>query len=532
MHREPAWILGLSLQLGQTVNVQISLFRLSVQGLKICCQQWRAGSSPATGTMSSQVIDRLRRFFYVKPKADRPSTIVDRRIELERDLTTGKIGKSMLAFSMPMILGNMLQQLYNVADTLIVGKTVGATALSAVGSAYALMVLLTSIIMGLCMGSGVVFAQMYGARQHDAMKTGIYNAFVFILLVSLLINVLSMILLDQLIDWLHVPEVSVTYTKQYLQIVLSGMTFVSIYNFFTSVLRSIGNTMVPLFILVAASITNIVLDLVFILYFGMEVAGAAAATLISQILSAVIVTAYFFKKARNICPQKSHMHFSRSLLWRIVHNSTLTAVQQSIMNFGILMVQGLVNSFGFAASAAFAAGVKIDAFAYMPAQDFGNAFSTFIAQNHGAGKRDRIRKGTSAAVKISLLFCVCASICVFVLAEPLMLLFVKPEETQIIDIGVQYLRIEGACYIGIGLLFLLYGFYRGIEKSGMSIVLTVISLGSRVALAYTLSAVSSIGMLGIWWSVPIGWVLADCVGLGYLFVRRSHWFSPSSHLQQ
>ena len=170
---------------------------------------------------------------------------------MERNLTTGKIGKSLLLFSLPMIAGNMLQQLYNVADTLIVGKTIGPTALSAVGSAYSLMVLLTSIILGLCMGSGVVVAQLYGAGQTDGMKTGIWNAFIFITAISLLINILSLLLLDPLLAWLNVPEEALAFTRQYLRIVLLGMTFVSIYNFFSAVLRSIGNTMASLLVLVA-----------------------------------------------------------------------------------------------------------------------------------------------------------------------------------------------------------------------------------------------------------------------------------------
>ena len=185
------------------------------------------------------------------------------------------------------------------------------------------------------------------------------------------------------------------------------------------------------------------------------------------------------------------------------------------MNFGILMVQGLINSFGVAVMAAFAAAVKIDSFAYMPVQDFGNAFSTFIAQNFGAGQMKRIRDGIRVAVVSATIFCVFISLLVFAFARPLMLIFVPVHETEIISIGVQYLRIEGAFYCGIGCLFLLYGFYRGIRKPGMSVVLTVISLGTRVALAYALSAIPAIGVVGIWWSIPIGWFLADIVGLWY-----------------
>lgn len=438
---------------------------------------------------------------------------------MKHDLTRGPIPSALIRFSLPMILGNLLQQLYNVADTLIVGKTIGATALAAVGSAYALMVLLTSIIMGLCMGSGVVFAQLFGAKRMEEMRTSIVNALAFILLVSAVINIGSALLLEQFLVWLHIPAQAVEHTRTYLQIIFVGMTFVTVYNFFASVLRSIGNTVIPLLFLAVSAGTNIVLDLVLILVFRMGVAGAAWATVIAQALSAVCITIYFFAVGRACRPHRRNFRYHRELLGLVIGNSVLTSIQQSIMNFGILMVQGLVNSFGFAASAAFAAVVKIDAFAYMPAQDFGNAFATFVAQNHGAKQPERIRQGTRTAIGMSSAFCLISSAVVNLLARPLMLLFVDASEAEIIAIGIQYLRIEGAFYIGIGILFLLYALFRGLGQSQVSIVLTVISLGSRVALAYALSAVPSIGMVGIWWAVPIGWALADITGI--LLYRRS-----------
>ena len=229
------------------------------------------------------------------------------------------------------------------------------------------------------------------------------------------------------------------------------------------------------------------------------------------------------------CPQLrgigGNFRIRRGCLREIAGYSVLTCVQQSVMNLGILMVQGLVNSFGSTVMAAFAAAVKIDAFAYMPVQDFGNAFSTFIAQNYGAGKEARIRTELKGAAAVSGLFCVGVSALVWVFAAPLMTLFVEKSETGIILEGVRYLRIEGAFYCGIGCLFLLYGLYRALGRPGMSVVLTVISLGSRVALAYGLSAVPFIGVTGIWWSVPIGWALADITGILYYILRRKRLLS-------
>jgi Na+-driven multidrug efflux pump len=183
------------------------------------------------------------------------------------------------------------------------------------------------------------------------------------------------------------------------------------------------------------------------------------------------------------------------------------------MNLGILMVQGLVNSFGTTVMAAFAAAVKIDTLAYMPAQEFGNAYSLFISQNYGAKKQTRIQRGTRIAMAVSVAFCLIISALIWLLANQLMLLFVAPENTAIIAVGVHYLRIEGSFYFGIGILFLLYGYYRGIQKAGMSLLLTVISLGTRVLLSYMLAPNTPLGVTAIWWSIPIGWILADTVGL-------------------
>ena len=262
------------------------------------------------------------------------------------------------------------------------------------------------------------------------------------------------------------------------------------------------------------------LDLVFILSFGWGVRGAALATVIAQAVSGIGLCFYSLYRFPDFRVSRQNMQLKWATVKEISTYSSLTCAQQSVMNFGILMVQGLINSFGTAVMAGFAAAVKIDSFAYMPVQDFGNAFSTFIAQNFGAGKHERIRKGIRVAVRVTLIFCLIISVLVFVLARPLMLIFIPAHETEIISIGVEYLRIEGAFYCGIGWLFLLYGFYRAVRKPGMSVVLTVISLGVRVALAYTLAAIPGIGVWGIWWSIPIGWFLADIFGWCYYRMKQ------------
>ena len=221
-------------------------------------------------------------------------------------------------------------------------------------------------------------------------------------------------------------------------------------------------------------------------------------------------------KNRNLT-EGSYLRLGEPLRWNrlgeIIRNDVFTGLQQSVMNFGNLMIQGLVNSFGAVVMAAFAAAVKIDTLAYMPAQEFGNAYSLFISQNYGAQKRERIKKGTKLATCVSVVFCVVVSGFIFLTAKGLMKLFVDSTETSIIEAGVKYLRIEGSFYFGIGILFLLYGYFRGIQRAEVSLVLTIISLGTRVVLSYLLAPNTALGVQAIWWSIPIGWILADIVGM-------------------
>ena len=423
------------------------------------------------------------------------------------DLTRGGITRPMLLFAGPMIAGNLLQQCYNIADTLIVGRALGASALASVGFSFTLMTFLTSVLLGLCMGSGALWSMLYG------VKRCLFASFVFIGAVAVLLNVGVLALLEPVMTLLRIPAGAWDETRAYLRVVLLGVCFTFLYNYFACLLRSVGNSVAPLAFLAVSTVLNIGLDLWFVLGLGWGVAGAAGATVLAQGVSAAGIALYGWRRVPLLRLERRHCKVSRGELGRIMNYSLLTCVQQSVMNFGILMVQGLVNSFGVNVMAAFAAAVKIDAFAYLPVQDFGNAFSTFVAQNTGAQKAERIRKGIRSALWVSVGFCLVSSLLVCLFAAPLMGLFVEPGETEIIAVGVEYLRIKGMCYCGIGILFLLYGLFRGLGRPGVSVVLTVVSLGTRVALAYLLAPIPAVGLKGIWWAVPIGWVLADLAGL-------------------
>lgn len=437
------------------------------------------------------------------------------------DLTQGSITGTMLRFALPLMLGNLLQQCYNIADTMIVGRVLGADALAAVGSSYTLMVFITSIFIGLCMGCSAVFSIQYGARDIVSLKRSIFSSALIVGAVTLLLNVVALVLLNQIIDLLHIPAELETLVYDYLFVIILGMIPVGVYNFYAFLLRSIGNSVVPLVFLALSVVLNIGLDLIFMVVLKLGVKGAALATVLSQIVAAAGLYLYTRFKFPELTVRRSDMVFDMISVRRVTSYSFLTCIQQSVMNFGILMVQGLVNSFGTSVMAAFAVAVKIDSFAYMPVQDFGNAFSTFIAQNFGAGNSDRIRRGIKSAVWLTSVFSLVVSALVFVFAPQLMSVFMTSGNEDIIGIGVGYLRVEGSFYIGIGYLFLLYGFYRAVAMPGMSVVLTIFSLGTRVILAYVLASVPSIGYHGIWWSVPIGWALADIAGVIYYVLRKN-----------
>ncbi len=438
----------------------------------------------------------------------------------QQDLTTGTILKTLLLFAVPMILGNLLQQIYNITDTIIVGRFIGADALAAVGAAYTLMTFLTSVVTGLCMGSGSLFSTLYGAGREDEMKKSMWVSFWLITVVTIVIYIIVFTWTDGLLKLLQIPPEILSMMRGYVRIIFLGIGFTFLYNYFAFVMRAVGNSLIPLIFLLISTITNIGLDLWFVIGLKMGVNGAAGATVIAQGIAGIGIILFFILKMPGLHLGKEHRIIEKSMISTVGRYAFLTCMQQSVMNFGILMIQGLVNSFGTVIMAAFAAAVKIDTLAYMPAQEFANAFSLFISQNHGAGKRERVHDGIRQSFRISVCFCVCISLLVWIFAGPLMMIFVDPGEQEIITAGIHYLHIEGAFYWGIGCLFLLYGLYRAIGKPEMSLVLTVISLGTRVLLAYLLAPNTPLGVSAIWWAIPIGWILADLTGYLYYRAKR------------
>lgn len=435
------------------------------------------------------------------------------------NLTKGNITVSLVRFTLPMIGGALMQQCYNIVDTLIVGRFIGADALAAVGSAYALMVFVTSIIIGLTMGSGALLAIQYGGERVDAMKRSIAASVVLCGAVTIVLWIVVLAGLHPILRFMQVPQEIYGMMYGYLKIVSYGIVFTLIYNLFAAILRSVGNSLTPLWFLALSVVANVVLDVVFVLYCGWGIEGAAIATVVAQGIAAVWLWLFVAVRYPELRLRRNDWRMSGRDFNEIASFSLLTCVQQSVMNFGILMVQGLVNSFGPAVMAAFAVAVKIDSFAYMPVQEFGNAFSTFVAQNFGAGEIGRVRVGMCKGFMLTVTFSVIVSLVVCIFSRELMMLFLNDDADGIVEEGIRYLSIEGPFYFGIGMLFLWYGYYRAVKLPSMSVVLTVVSLGLRVSLAYMLASIPGVGVVGIWWSIPIGWLIADGVALGYYRLR-------------
>ena len=346
-------------------------------------------------------------------------------MQLNIDLTKGGITSSLLRFTVPMIAGALLQQCYNIADTIIVGQCIGTQALAAVGSAYTLMVFILSILLGLSMGAGTVFSLQFGAGKYEKLRQSIFVSFIFIGIITLALNAVAFIFLDETLVWLQVPGDVEPLMRTYLLYIYGGIIFTFLYNFYAALLRAVGDSVTPLIFLSVSVVLNIALDLILIISFDMGIEGAAIATVASQAVAAAGIIVFTRLNRPELKLTHNDMVFSRSRGNEILSVSSLPGVLQAVRSVG-----SLVNSFGLAVMAAFAAAVKIDSFAYMPVQEFGNSFSTFVAQNFGAEKTDRIKKGIRSAFITAIIFSLTITLIVFIFAKQLMMIFIAPEEVK------------------------------------------------------------------------------------------------------
>ena len=430
-----------------------------------------------------------------------------------KDMTSGSIPRLILEFALPLMIGNIFQMLYNTVDSIVVGNFVGTQALAAVSSTTMITNMSVFFFNGFSIGATVIIGKCFGAKDHGLLHRAVETTMAATFCLCVLFTVFFFAGTDFMLQFMKTPADVFDQAALYLRIYFAGVTGLLVYNMGSGVLRAVGDTKRPLYFLILTSILNIVLDLLFVLVFHWGIAGGAYATIIAQFISAGATLGVLLRTRDVYRFSFGDLCLDRNLLSQIFRVGLPTAVQSIITSFSNIFVQSYINFFGATVMAGWGCYNKLDQFVMLPILSMAMAATTFVAQNTGAQKTERIRRGIRSALWVSVGFCLVSSLLVCLFAAPLMGLFVEPGETEIIAVGVEYLRIEGMCYCGIGILFLLYGLFRGLGRPGVSVVLTVVSLGTRVALAYLLAPIPAVGLKGIWWAVPIGWVLADLAGL-------------------
>lgn len=421
-----------------------------------------------------------------------------------KDMTTGNPMKLILGFALPMLIGNIFQQLYNLVDTIIVGKFLGADALAGVGTTGSIIFFMTSLVIGLSNGAGIIIAQCFGSKNYERMKKVItallYISGIFTLLLSVAGNLLSSVFLNLL----SVPDNLKGYSLDYLSILFTYIVGTIAFNVGATILRSLGDSKTPLYYLIVASIINIILDIVLIRYTGLGVKGAAYATVISQITSAFLCFRHIwhYRDLLNLADLPKLPN--KNMIVLIFHTGIPSAFQSSAISIGGMSVQRLINSFGDAVMAATAAASKIDSIAIQIVLSIGASLSVFSSQNIGMGNFERIRSGLRRTLVLMLTSCVAIAVIVFIFKEKLMAIFLDATKAQeSIQIGAQYLSIIGIAYVIAGIMQSYQNLIRGAGDVNICMVAGLTELSARIVFAYLLA--HYIGVTGIFIATPISW---------------------------
>lgn len=434
-----------------------------------------------------------------------------------KDLTNGNEAKLIILFALPMLLGNIFQQMYSMVDSIVVGQFVGSGALAAVGASFPIIFLLISLVMGITMGMSIIISQYYGAKNMDKVKAAVDTSFIFVFIASIVLTFVGIFLSRPLLMLLRTPSDILDQADLYLKIFFSGIIGVMGYNMVSAILRALGDSKTPLYAIIAATVINIVLDLLFVIVFHWDVAGVAWATVISQGVSFVGLFIYLNKTHAVLKIKLSDIHFDRELFKQSLKLGLPNGIQQMLVAAGMMVVSSIVNGFGTVTVAGFTAASKLDAFAAMPAMNISQALSTFTGQNIGAGKIERVKGGFRAGFLMSLAISLTIGFIVIVFGRPLLMIFTN--DLPVIDVGVRYLVIVGASYALFSTMFVTNGVLRGAGSAFIPMINTILALWViRVPVALSLAPI--LGSDGIWWSLPAGWAMGTVFSVSYYFSGR------------
>ena len=437
-----------------------------------------------------------------------------------KDLSQGHEGKLISRFAMPMLLGNVFQQLYNIVDTIIVGKFIGIDALAAVGSSFPIIFMLVSFIIGITMGFTIIISQYFGAKEMDKVKRSINTLYIFIFISSILVSIAGIFLGESIFKMTDLPAQIIPMATQFLTIYFAGMVFLFGYNATSAILRGLGDSKTPFYFLIGSVILNIALDLLFVLGFGWGIKGVAWATVFSQGIAFIAQILYLNRYHSFLQFSFRELRFDRKIFRQGIRIGLPTGFQHTFVAAGMLALYWIVNQFGVTANAAYSAAGRIDSFAAMPAMSFGAALSTFVGQNMGANRPDRIRRGLRSTLLMTAGISLSISVVTVFFGRYLMMMFTT--DPAVIELGRMYLIIVGAFYVLFSTMFALHGTLRGAGDTFVPMIITLLSLWViRVPVAYLLSKYTSIGLYGVFWSIPIGWLAG--VILAYIYYLFGGW---------
>lgn len=423
-----------------------------------------------------------------------------------KDMTVGNPTKLLLVFMVPMIIGNVFQQLYNMVDSMIVGQVVGANALAAVGATGSLNFFFFSLCGGMSNGTGVVISQHFGAGNHDYVKKAIANAAYIMIVVGAVMGTLGFLLSRPMLTLLNTPDNVLDDAVLYMQIMCAGVLAVAMYNCISAILRAVGDSKTPLYFLIVASILNIILDLLFVKTFGMGVAGAGIATIISQLLSGVGSIIFAICKNPYFKIEKSLMKPDFDIIWQCTRMGVPLAFQTSLISISCIALQSVVNTFGSVVMAAFTATSRIEQLVQQPYNSLGMAMSTYAGQNIGAGKIDRVRLGYRKGMMIMALFSLMMIPLAQFCGEAVMRMFVKEEE--VIALGAQAFKITSWFYLFLGTVYVTRGLLNGAGDAVFAFANGVVEMLGRICLARPLTLIPAVGVWGVWLATALTWMIA------------------------
>ena len=437
-----------------------------------------------------------------------------------KDLSQGHEGKLISRFAMPMLLGNVFQQAYNIVDTIIVGKFIGIDALAAVGSSFPIIFMLVSFIIGITMGFTIIISQYFGAKEMSKVKRAINTLYIFIFVSSIIVSVAGIFLGKSIFRLIDLPTQIIPQADQFLTIYFTGMIFLFGYNATSAILRGLGDSKTPLYFLIGSVILNIALDLLFVLGFGWWITGVAWATVFSQGVAFIAQILYLNRYHSFLQFSFRELRFDRKIFRQGIRIGLPTGFQHTFVAAGMLALYWIVNQFGVTANAAYSVAGRIDSFAAMPAMSFSAALSTFVGQNMGANRPDRVKRGLRSTLLMTAGISITISMVTVFFGRYLMMMFTNDQE--VIELGRMYLIIVGAFYVLFSTMFALHGTLRGAGDTLVPMIITLLSLWViRVPVAYLLSRDPSIGLYGVFWSIPIGWLAG--VVLAYIYYLYGGW---------